>query len=116
MSKKKMRPGKFSAIVAPFSVLGIAVAIAIPVLSNGGYETTLNNVFGVGTLHVINAEGSDSWDTNYVNKKYDTATAARVEAAKTAESVMDDGIVLLKNKNNALPIAKQSAEIGRAHV
>lgn len=42
MSKKKMRPGKFSAIVAPFSVLGIAVAIAIPVLSNGGYETTLN--------------------------------------------------------------------------
>lgn len=52
MSKKKMRPGKFSAIVAPFSVLGIAVAIAIPVLSNGGYETTLNNVFGVGTLHV----------------------------------------------------------------
>ena len=24
MSKKKMRPGKFSAIVAPFSVLGIA--------------------------------------------------------------------------------------------
>lgn len=57
MSKKKMRPGKFSAIVAPFSVLGIAVAIAIPVLSNGGFETTLNNVFGVGTLHVINAEG-----------------------------------------------------------
>ena len=109
MSKKKMRPGKFSAIVAPFSVLGIAVAIAIPVLSNGGFETTLNNVFGVGTLHVTNAEGSDSWDTDYVTKKYDTATAARIEAAKTAESVMDDGIVLLKNKNNALPIAKQSA-------
>lgn len=109
MSKLKMRPGKFTAIVAPFSVLGLAVAIAIPVLSNGGFETTLNNTFGMGQLHVNNVEGSENWDTNYVNQKYDTLDKVIEYATGESEKIMDEGIVLLKNKNNALPIAKQSA-------
>lgn len=108
MSKKKMRPGKFTAIMAPFSVLGLAVAIAIPVLSNGGFETTLNNTFGMGKLNVTQAEGSDTWDTNYVTQNYDTQEKSRSNGAVISEKIMDEGIVLLKNKNNALPIAKNS--------
>lgn len=105
-NKKKMKPWKFSAIVAPFAVVGLAAAIAIPVLSNGGYETTLNNVFGRGKLNIQKAEGSENWDTAYNDQKYSTDSAAREAGTKTSESIMDEGVVLLKNKDNTLPLAK----------
>ncbi len=112
----KMSKKKFTKIFLPISSVALAFAIAVPVLSNM-YSTTLDTALGQGKLHVIAAEGSENWDTDYVEQKYTSEADARAAGEALTKKIADEGIVLLKNDNNALPLSKgdKVAPVGYAY-
>lgn len=97
--------GKFAAIVGPISALTLALAIAVPLVAKN-YEVTLDTTFGLGQLHINPVEGSENWDTEYNTKKYDSAEKSRTAANAVSKKISDEGIVLMRNKDNTLPLAK----------
>ena len=107
--KLRMRGGKFAGIVLPLSTLAIALAIALPVLGDRFHvsiDTAMGKtILGQGQLHVVKAEGSEDWDTEYNTSKYSNTTDSRAAGASTTEKLCDDGFVLLKNSNKTLPLA-----------
>lgn len=107
MSKIRMKNKKFAGIVLPLSAIALAATIALPIVGEM-FSVTLDTALGKGQLHVVESEGTETWDTAYVNKKYSTDADAREAANKISKKVADDGIVLMKNDNAALPIAKSA--------
>ena len=106
--KKKMRPEKFAAIFVPLSTLSLALAIALPICGDM-FHVTIDSAMGLGKLHVEKAEGSENWDTEYNTAKYKKTTDSRLAGASMTEKICDEGFVLLKNKDSALPLAEKSS-------
>ena len=102
-----MKLGKFAAITGPIALVPLALAIAIPLVANN-YSVTLDTALGMGKLHVVPVEGSENWDTEFYTKKYDSAAKSREEANKISKMISDEGVVLMKNKDNTLPLAKSA--------
>lgn len=107
MAKQKMKNKKFCAIVIPLTTVALAAAIALPIVSDV-FSVSLDTALGSGKLHTIEAEGTDSWDTDYYNKKYSKDSDAKAAAATTGKKIADEGLVLLKNTNSALPLASST--------
>ena len=102
---KKMSNKKFIAIMAPVLVLGMALGIGATVAGNY-WSQTLDTYVGRGDRVVSNPKGTEDWDTNYYNKECasaDGANGSKMKAAALTKRIADEGIVLLKNKNNTLP-------------
>ena len=131
MSKKKMKNSKFLAIWVPFLAVAGAAVIAIectlPSLSTmlDTYAGTVWAPLGKGEIVKTPAKGSENWNSKYYTQTYTKATeknSGSADAKKNGESVVeeicDEGMVLLKNKDNALPISKDNkiALLGRGTV
>lgn len=89
-------------VTAILSAVCIVANIAMHMLS-----TTMDTFLGRGDRTVTVAEEAASWDTEYYKTDYQTAEEAREGAYKTAQKIVEEGVVLLKN-NGALPIAEGS--------
>ncbi len=107
MAKKHMKNGEFMAITLPIAGVCLAAAIALPILGET-FSVSIDTTMGLGQLHVVDAEGSENWDTNYIDVKYKKRADSREAANKISKEIADEGIVLLKNEGNALPLAKNT--------
>lgn len=110
MKKQKMSNKKFLAIIIPILLVLLALIIALTAVANV-FTGALDTYLGKGKRKVTQIEGTDSWDKDYYETKYSSSKGedgSQLGAAKTAKKVADEGIVLLKNKGNALPLAKNS--------
>jgi beta-glucosidase len=75
------------------------------------WSKTLDTYIARGEREVINIEGTESWDKNYYEQVCPAAmgdNGSLMNAARLTKKITDEGIVLLKNSNNTLPLAKQS--------
>lgn len=95
--------GLFSALLA------IIVAAFIPMYNNAGI---VNQALGLSTSMIVNDESAEETDTDYYknrygNDVYSKQAALEVEMAAVAENITqaEEGTVLLKNEDNALPLA-----------
>lgn len=80
------------------------------------YEGTVNNALGIRTSKIVNEEGVDAADTVYFESEYGEMNAENLQkliADTYAESVLEEeeGAVLLKNENDALPITSEGARV-----
>ena len=103
--KKKMSPKKFGGIfITVTAILLILCFVVSGVMSY--WSTVMDAVFGSGKISVTPATGTENWNTDYYRlnaagmTKEETAERGK-ELARRAEA---EGIVLLKNQNNALPL------------
>ena len=99
--------------------LSAVLAFLLIVVSFGSgiansYAGRINTVLGVSTSKVIKGEASNQ-DTNYYKSDYgadiyDVSALEQLEADAAREAIgeTEDGVVLLKNDNNALPLAEGS--------
>ncbi len=126
-----MKNSKFLGIWVPFLALAGATVIAVEcVLPSFAQilDTYAGGVWaplGKGEVVKTPAKGSENWNSKYYDATYTKATennAGSAEARKngenTVEKICDEGMVLLKNKENALPISTKTkiALLGRGSV
>ena len=81
-----------------------------------GYEGTVNGALGITTSKVVNEDGADLSSTTYFASEYGELNAENLQkliADTYEESVLEqeEGSVLLKNENNALPLASDEMRV-----
>lgn len=86
------------------AVVSLGAAAAVNVASNS-YSSLLNHYLGGRPTTVIHAEGSENWDSTYYKAAYRGRNQAKEAATKIVAQVVEEGAVLLKNDNGALPLA-----------
>ena len=89
-------------IVTLFLIIGTLVVSYVPFLYN-----TINSVFGGER---VNISGGDSDYTRF-EADYDSKEAVLEAANKFNEEVCEEGFVLLKNENNALPLSSTGTKV-----
>jgi beta-glucosidase len=101
---------KFLSIWAPVLGLVLVVAVVANVLL-GVYSNWVASQLGTGTYTVTNAEGTEDWDTAYNEADYATAEEAADAADALVQQIAAEGIVLLKNEGQALPLAAEAPRV-----
>ncbi len=105
--KQKMSNRKFMAIVIPIMVFLLILVIAVTVACNM-FAPVLNNHLGRGEMHREIPEGTEDWDTDYYDRRFETTEEAKEYTLSVNEEVVNEGMVLLKN-NGVLPLSKSAA-------
>ncbi|MBR7099989.1 MAG: glycoside hydrolase family 3 protein [Clostridia bacterium] len=89
------------------AVLAIALSVAGTLL-----KTMANTYLGKGKPSIVTIEGSENWDTDYYSPSYANDKAAAVANGEAVtKKLCDEGFVLLKNRNNALPLNASSTTV-----
>ncbi len=84
--------------------LSIALGVAYGITYN--YRNVINRALGVSGTKIIQATNTDAIDTEYFKSDYKSDDELMAADKKIAEELTEEGSVLLKNNNNALPIQK----------
>ena len=102
--KLKMSNLKFRVLLIIPMVLLLVIALA---LNTAGslMKSTLDTYLGKGTTTVETPSDKSDWDGNYYTEAA-SADEAKESAYAVAAQVQDEGTVLLKNDDSALPLAK----------
>lgn len=104
MKKKHTFSSKrFLGIWVPTLTLGLALAIGVPVAAYAN-KTVIDLYINRGSQIVTKAEGTDSWDGVYNKKETTTPEEAMEKSRQVTQQICEEGIVLLKNNNQALPL------------
>jgi beta-glucosidase len=107
---------KFLAIWVP--VLSVVLVLVVGAnIALGIFSNWVSSQLGTGTYTITNAEGTEDWDTEYSKADYATADEAEDAADALVREIAAEGIVLLKNEGDALPLGGNDLKVtllGRA--
>lgn len=106
MLGQKIPKKRLYAILIPISLILLALIIAVTSVMNY-YTSVMDLILGKGTRSVVAAEGTESWNTEYYDRKYSSEEKAYENAMKVSKQIASEGDVLLKN-NGVLPLAKNT--------
>ena len=90
------------------NVAGSVVLLGVTVAANVAadmFSSFLDHYLGSGTATVTVLEGSEDWDTDYYTQEYRGRNAATEAAEAIVADFAAEGVVLLKNDNDALPLS-----------
>ena len=94
---------KFLAITLSSAFVLAAVMSAVNIAANI-YEDILYSYVGRGTASKHYPSGSENWDTNYYEAESVNEQEAHQKGADVTRKIAEEGVVLLKNKNDCLPL------------
>ncbi len=104
MKKQKTRSGKVSAIIS--TVISVILIIAtIVVTQNNFLYYTICSVIGGSERYLVSGNPDDY---QYYTSEYGSKAEVLEAARALNEEICEEGFVLLKNENGALPLAKNS--------
>ena len=103
--KKVRRTGGLAAAMAILLILAIGAQIGM-----NAYSGAMDSFFGSGETKYSRAEGTEDLDgESYYDYTASTVAEAKELAARVNNEIVGEGVVLLKNEENALPLAKGAA-------
>ncbi len=108
MSKKLTALLQRITIVA-FTVL-FGVCLVGTIIANEN-ASAINSALGCQSFKTITDENAENEDTEWYKSEYDNLGELIDAGAKMTEEAMKEGAVLLKNENNALPLASGSRNV-----
>ena len=94
-------------IIAVVTVLAIVVSIVL----TGPLYTVMNMYFGKGDAVIKQNEFANSLDGDYYKLEHQDADSLLSASAQKAEQVEEEGIVLLKNDNQVLPLTSEETNV-----
>ncbi len=97
----------WTAIIAIVAVLAIAVTFVL----TGPLYTVMNMYFGKGDAVVKKNPEAENLDADYYKAEHTDADSLLAASEEMAERVEGEGIVLLKNENNTLPLAAAETNV-----
>lgn len=107
--KKKMSQKAFTitwtAVIACFLVLCLVATIGM-----NSFSVVMDFVFGGGKITVKAVSGSENWDSDYYTADYTSKDAVEEAARALTEEIESEGIVLMKNENQALPLNQSNSK------
>ena len=106
MSVKKLTR-LWTIIIAVVTVLAIVVSIVL----TGPLYTVMNMYFGKGEAVIKQNELASSLDGDYYKLEHKDADSLLSASAQKAEQVEEEGIVLLKNDNQVLPLTSEETNV-----
>ena len=92
--------------VATSMLLGLSVTVTAIMVEN---KTAVNNFFNTTEYEVFTPE-DDTTDKEYFTSKYSSVKDLRTAGKAAAQRVEEEGAVLLKNDNNALPLKTSASD------
>ncbi len=92
----------WAVVVAVVTVLAVVLNILMGVFK--GYVETF---LGTGTWNVKNSAQAKDWDTEYYKSDYSSQDEALDASDKLVQDIVAEGVVLLKNTDNALPLGEK---------
>ena len=106
MKSKIFKRSVWAIVTLFFAILmGIFIVLQDAVVP---YERWIDNFFGVRRTFLVNDEGEEEKDTQYYKSKYpidlEGHKKMQAEALEVTERVNEEGMVLLWNKDDALPL------------
>ena len=104
MKKEKKKSGIGKWIVTSVISLVLVIAMIVANIMTIAYEGVINLALQTETTK-IEADPNDTTDTNYFPSDYNSAEEVKAAGMEIAEQLTEEGAVLLKNEEAALPIA-----------
>lgn len=88
-----------------YGVAAILLVIAlVGTIGCNYFSGVLDTYVGMGEQIVTTKEGAEDWDSEYYSADYDTAEEIDAAAKATTKEIAGEGITLLKNSNDTLPL------------
>lgn len=103
--KKKRGTLKWIITSAISLILVVAMIVANVITTN--FEQVINIALGTETSKVV-SDGDSNEDTMYFKSDYASKDEVKAAGKEIAERLTEEGAVLLKNENNALPFASNA--------
>lgn len=103
---KKTRKIIIASVCYVLALIFIAVVIVASIMTDK-YSDLISKYFGHRTYDIVE-KGDGTEDTEYYKRTYTTEDERLAADAELCERIEAEGIVLLKNENNALPISTSS--------
>ena len=95
----------FTAIVSSVMVACLILTAAAQIGMNM-YSGAMDSFFGSGETKLVSTDGGKEMDAEYYDYSCSTAEEAKELSAKVNNEVVGEGVTLLKNEDNALPLAE----------
>lgn len=103
--RKPMTGRQAMALFTPVMAVILALAVTANILMNQ-YSGVMDNFFGQGAVHTSGGGSADQYYTDLLNAEdYSSKEASKAFAEAANRAIVGDGVVLLKNENNTLPLA-----------
>ena len=115
-SKKRMSNKKFASIFLPLASIFLVICIIVTMLMQY-WSTVMDAAFGGSEIITSSAVGTENWDTDYygLNQPGMTKEETAADGATLARIAEAEGIVLLKNQNNALPLTNNGDMLSQSN-
>lgn len=102
-----MRKGNIKWFVTSGISIVLIIAMVVANIMSLRYEQVVNIALGTETT-AVKADKEDTSDTEYYKSEYNNIEEVREGGEAIAERLTEEGAVLLKNANQALPIASDA--------
>ncbi|WP_099469400.1 glycoside hydrolase family 3 protein [Konateibacter massiliensis] len=89
----------------------LILTIVVNIVLTGPLYTVMNMYFGKGDIVIENGGETNSSDTNYYKSDYKSEEELQEASQKLAADIETEGIVLLKNENNTLPLSEDEKKV-----
>ena len=101
---KAKRRGLHITLISVTAVL-LALAIALSIAASiPALQSIAFTYLGRGEATSVALEGTENWDTNYYNPQFTNKEDTVKNGEDVTRELCEEGFVLLKNANNALPL------------
>ena len=114
--KKRMSSRRFMAIFIPITAVLLVSSIVITCVMEY-WSTVMDAVFGEASISIQAADGTENWNTDYYGLTAEGMTPEEqaAEGKELARRAEGEGIVLLKNQNNALPLTNNGQPLSETN-
>ncbi len=109
--RKNMKKRAYNIVMGVGMAFITAFCLVANVLTLSKYNLVMDKTFGKGEITITRNEGSEDWDAEYNAKETASVEEAIANGQAQTEREIEEGAVLMKNENQALPLSDKERNV-----